>query len=115
MGNSKSNAPNAKLALQIFIKKFKLPNPRLKFHLFFQRYPNTVEVLKAAPGTMADIGAGAQIIATGPLASDGTVKATAIRVTAAAASGDIGQDGAAVVVTTQTGGICMSAHEREPR
>jgi hypothetical protein len=46
--------------------------------------PSNVEVLKPAPGTMADAGAGAQIIATGPLAADGTIYATAIRVTAAA-------------------------------
>lgn len=46
--------------------------------------PNNVEILKPAPGTLADAGVGAQIIATGPLASDGSVRATAIRVTAAA-------------------------------
>jgi hypothetical protein len=46
--------------------------------------PNEVEILKAARGTVADAGVGAQIIATGPLAADGSINATAIRVTAAA-------------------------------
>lgn len=45
--------------------------------------PNTVEIMKPAPATAADLGAGAQIIASGPLAADGTVNATAVRVTAA--------------------------------
>jgi hypothetical protein len=46
--------------------------------------PNTVEILKPVTSQSAELAAGAQIIATGPLTGDGTVVATGIRVTAPA-------------------------------
>lgn len=44
--------------------------------------PNTVEILKPAVSQSAELAAGAQIIATGPVTGDGTVVATGVRVTA---------------------------------
>ena len=46
--------------------------------------PNAVEILKPAQSQPAELAAGAQIIATGPVTGDGTVVATGVRVTAPA-------------------------------
>jgi hypothetical protein len=43
--------------------------------------PNGVLILRAAPQSSSDLSAGTQVIATGPIGKDGSVLATAVRVT----------------------------------
>jgi hypothetical protein len=44
--------------------------------------PNGVEVLKPAPSAPADLAVGSNVIATGPVADDGTLSAMAVRLVA---------------------------------
>jgi hypothetical protein len=49
--------------------------------------PSNVEILKPAPSGSSELAVGAQVMATGPVASDSTLVATAVRVTGEARPG----------------------------